>query len=347
MAETPRQLIYVNDQMPGIRRRRCGRGFTYLDDMDQKRIEDQAVRQRIDALAIPPAYEDVWICRLADGHLQATGRDAAGRKQYRYHAEWSAYRNARKFDGLVNFAQALPKLRRQVQRDLDQPTLSKPRVIAAGVRLMDLTLVRPGHGGETEGKPTYGLATLRNKHVLVDGEDVVLQFRGKSGQPQERSIASGAVAKVLRRCLGLPGQELFQYVSDDVEVVSIDAGDINSYIKNITAIDSTAKDFRTSGATVIAAAQLAQLGFSPKQATRDKRVVEAIKRTAQAIGNRPATCRKYYVAPAIIQSYHDGKLRKQMNDRPCPDRPSPRQRLSAEEKAVLKILVAEKPKIRG
>lgn len=332
------QLVYVNDRMPGIRRRRCGRGFTYLNEADQKRVEDQDVRQRIDALAIPPAYENVWICRQDNGHLQATGRDAAGRKQYRYHEKWSAYRNALKFESLIDFAQALPALRRRVQADLEREALDKTRVVAAAVRLMDLTLIRPGHGGETRGKPTYGLATLREKHVEIKNEDIVMNFRGKSGQPQSRAIASSTVAKVLRRCVGLPGRELFQYLSADGDPVCIDADDLNRYIHATTGLDATAKDFRTWGATVIAAAELARLGFSYQSPTRDKRVVEAIRRTAEAIGNRPATCRKYYVAPAIIESYHEDRLVEYMNNRPLPSRPSPQRKLGAEEKAVLSLL---------
>lgn len=338
MSESVPQLVYVNDQMDGIRRRRCGRGFTYLDESNQQRIKDQAIRQRINALAIPPAYEDVWVCRLPHGHLQSTGRDAAGRKQYRYHEKWNAYRNQLKFAGLVEFAEALPRLRRRVVRDIDDDELGRRRVVAAAVRMMDLTLIRPGHGGETDGKPTYGLATLRGKHITVTDDHIQLNFRGKSGKQQTRAIASAPVAKVIQRCVGLPGHTLFKYEDSHGQPATIDADDLNQYVQDVTGLEVSSKDFRTWGATVTAAAHLARLGYDPKESVRKKRVVEAIRLTAASLGNRPATCRKYYISPVIPAAYHDDKLDRYMNDRPQPDRLPPRRGLGAEEKAVLKLL---------
>ncbi len=323
--------------MPGIRRRRRGKGFSYLHDK-RGAIRDADTLARIASLAIPPAYERVWICAAANGHLQATGRDAAGRKQYRYHPRWQEHRSGLKYARLVAFARALPRLRRHVAEDLARPTLDRPRVIAAAVRLMELSLIRAGHGGETDGKPTFGLATLRSKHVAIRGGHIQLAFRGKSGRVQEREIESRRLARTLRRCHGLPGHQLFQYLDEQGTRHGIDAGDLNDYIRDAIGIEATAKDFRTWGATVYAAATLTLMGPAETVAQTHKNIVEAVRLTAEAIGNRPATCRKYYIAPAVIEAYEAGTLFKAMNERPDPRRPAPRRGLGAEERAVLKLL---------
>ncbi|MEM6459592.1 MAG: DNA topoisomerase IB [Planctomycetota bacterium] len=335
--EVPSMLRYVTDDQPGITRRRCGRGFTYRLP-DGRTLRDPVARERIDALAIPPAYERVWVCVRADGHLQATGRDAAGRKQYRYHAAYRRYRQRKKFDELIGFAEALGPLRRRVHEDLKLPGLPRRRVLAAAVRLMDLTLIRPGHGGESRGEPTFGLATLHERHLSDDGDTLELDFRGKGGRRQRRAIDAPAVARVLRRCQGLPGRELLRYLDEDDAPRSIDAGDVNDYLAEHAGPGVTSKVFRTWGGTVRAACELADTGRADRRPARDRQVVAAVKRTAAALGNRPATCRAYYIHPAVFDAFGAGTLAGYFDDvtrlRPRPAKT----RLSAVEEAVLALL---------
>jgi DNA topoisomerase-1 len=305
---------------------------------NQRPLQDPAELRRIKSLAVPPAYENVWICPLAEGYLQATGRDAAGRKQYRYHEAYRAWRQAQKYDTLVGFGEALASLRRQVNRDLRRPGLHRRRVLAAAVRLMDLTLIRVGHGGETDGKPTYGLATLREKHLDLHGSQLRLTFRGKSGRRQQREVDAPALAKVLRRCRGLPGEELFTYLDEDDQPRSIDAGDVNAYLAEHAGPDITAKSFRTWGGTVLAACRLAATEREGDTTRRDRQVVAVIKDVAAALGNRPATCRKYYVHPAVLQGFERGELTKRFREvgqlRPRPARTQ----LNRVEQVVLDLL---------
>lgn len=335
-------LRYVSDEMPGIRRRRCGRGFTYLDPHG-RRVTDAATRQRIDALVLPPAWEDVWICPLANGHLQATGRDDAGRKQYRYHDRWRTVRSEVKYAHLLPFAAVLPRLRRRVDRDLDGRALRRERVLATVVRLLDTTLIRVGNDAYAQQHNAFGLTTLRHRHVDVDHATIRFTFQGKSGQRHDIRVDDPTLARIVRRCHDLPGQELFAYLDANDEPVDVGSADVNDYLRQATGRHVTAKDFRTWGGTVLAAITLARLGPPTSKTAHKKNVVRAVKRVAAELGNRPATCRKYYIHPAVLRAYERGRLTELMNDTPRPDRPVPRQGLSAEEQAVVEVLETDRP----
>ena len=342
----PRGLVRSTDLEPGIRRRRCGRGFTYMTD-GGGRIRDAAELQRIRSLVIPPAYRDVWICRRPEGHLQATGCDAAGRKQYRYHPAFTAHRQRLKFNEIIRFAEALPRLRRRVQRDLVAADRCDQTFAAAtAARLLDLTLIRAGHGGETDGRPTFGLATLRNRHVEVDpvrGE-VELDFRGKSGRRQERRLTSRTLARALCRLQTLNGHRLLQYIGPTGETHPLSADDINRYLSDGARrsrrddLHVTAKDFRTWGATVYVAAHLARGGEAKSATDAKRRLTESVRATAEKLGHRPATCRNYYIHPRVIEAFEEGELARAMNKRPQPGRPGGRTSHNAEERHVLALL---------
>lgn len=335
------RLVRTTDRDPGLSRRRRGRGFSYHLP-DGSLLRDPVERERIEALAVPPAYDDVWICPLAHGHLQATGRDAAKRKQYRYHPEWRKQRNANLFGSLVDFAGALPRLRRRITDDLARGDLDRQRVLAAAAHLLQLSLVRAGHGGSTGGKKTYGLATLRGRHVSVDADGTIeLAFLGKSGQRQTRTLASGRLAAALRESLALDTDAVLAYEDAEGESHTLNADAINDYLREATGTDEggfTAKHFRTWGGTVYAAAALAREPRADSAAARKRQIVAAVKAAAAALGNRPATCRKHYIAPAVFEAFEDATLHAAMNDRPDPDRGPPRRGLGAEERAVKKVL---------
>ena len=339
------RLIRTTDRDPGLSRRRRGRGFSYHLP-DGSLLRDPAERKRIDALAVPPAYEDVWICPLSHGHLQATGRDAAKRKQYRYHPEWRKKRNANLFGSLVAFAAALPRLRRRITDDLSRDDLDRKRVLAAAAHLLQLSLVRAGHGGVTGGRKTYGLATLRGRHVSVNADGIIeLAFRGKSGQRQTRTLESHRLAAALRESLSLDADAVLAYEDASGTAHTLTADAINDYLREAMGDQAdddaegfTAKHFRTWGGTVYAAATLARAPRGQTAAERKRQTVAAVKAAAAALGNRPATCRKHYVAPAVFAAFENDTLHAAMNERPDPDRTPPRRGLGAEERAVKKLL---------
>jgi len=335
-------LRYVADDRPGIRRRRRGSGFSYLNPGGRP-LRDRGERRRIEALAIPPAWTDVWICPLANGHLQATGRDARGRKQYRYHPDWRAVRDETKFGRMIAFGEALPRLRAHVESDLARPGLPREKVLAAVVRLLETTLIRVGNEEYARDNGSFGLTTLRSRHVAVSGATLRFRFRGKSGKEASVSIADRRLARVVRACRELPGQELFQYLDESGERQVVGSADVNDYLRAAAGEDFTAKDFRTWGGTVLALSALlgcvagngpprgdaesvederggggANGAGAPGASVRqdldrqardaNRRVVEAVKRVAEQLGNRPATCRKYYVHPAVIAAFLEGRL---------------------------------------
>ncbi len=305
-------LQYVSDQRAGIsRQRHKKRGFVYLD-VNGDRIQDPVELKRINSLAIPPAYTDVWICPLTNGHLQATGRDAKGRKQYRYHPLWRSVRDQTKFTRMLVFSQALPSLRERLEQDLSLPGLPKEKVLATVLRLMELTRIRVGNEEYARTNASYGLTTLRDQHVEIRGSKVQFNFRGKSGVEHEIAIADQRLAKIVKRCQDIPGQELFQYRADHGEYQTITSGDVNDYLREITGQDFTAKDFRTWAGTVLAASTLAEMGSFTSATAAKKNIVQAIKTVAAHLGNRPATCRKYYVHPAILAAYEDETLHQVM-----------------------------------
>ena len=304
-------LVYVTDAQPGIRRRRRGKGFGYCS-AEGKAISDRDELQRIRALAIPPAYVDVWVCVNPRGHLQATGRDARGRKQYRYHAHWRELRDHGKFDRVLAFGAALPKLRRRVRRDLALPGLPREKVLALIVRLLDDTLIRIGNESYARDNHSYGLTTLRSRHVRAERGRLRFAFRGKSGQEHEVALSDKRLTRIVRRVQQLPGQRLFQYLDDDGQRQPIDSGEVNDYLHGACGEDFSAKDFRTWGGTVQAAGVLARTPLPDKGGERAQcsALAEAIRQVAAMLGNTPAVCRASYVHPQIIEGWQDGSLAK-------------------------------------
>jgi DNA topoisomerase-1 len=299
-------LRYVTDTNPGISRRRAGRGFVYLDHRGH-RVKDQATLDWIRSLAIPPAWTDVWICSSRRGHLQATGRDARGRKQYRYHPDWRAQRDKVKYDRMIAFGQALPRMRRRVGRDLRRPGLPRERVLAVVVRLLEKTGVRVGNEEYARDNRSFGLTTLRDRHAKVGSRRIRFRFRGKGGKEGEVDVSDARLARIVGRCQDLPGQELFAYLDEEGEVRTIGSADVNDYIREISGHDFTAKDYRTWAATVLAARSLASGEPAPTVAGAKRDVVRAVERVAGWLGNTPAVSRKSYVDPMVIDAYLEGE----------------------------------------
>ena len=298
---TPPGLVWVSDDMPGIRRVRQGEGFVYVGP-DGKRIRRESELRRIRALAIPPAYEKVWICTLPNGHLQATGRDARGRKQYRYHPEWRLAKDQDKFERMLEFGAALPRIRKRVQADLAAPVGTMPRretVLATIVRLLDTTYVRIGNEEYARENKSFGLTTLRNRHAAVIGDRLRLRFRGKSGKEHEVALDDPRVARVVRRCQAMPGQDLFQYVDEDGAAHSVGSADVNDYIREASGADFTAKDFRTWHGTVHALALWLEHAELDKRARPSTR--ELLAEVAKRLGNTVAVCKKSYVHPRVLE----------------------------------------------
>jgi DNA topoisomerase I len=308
-------LVYVSDAEPGIRRLRAGKGFRYLTP-ENRRLAAAKELKRIASLAIPPAYRDVWISMEARGHLQATGRDARGRKQYRYHPEWRQVRDSAKFDRMVAFGEALPKLRRKLKRDLGLAGLPREKVLAVVVSILDATRVRIGNSEYARDNKSFGLTTLRNRHVsfIRDGR-AVLNFRGKGGVQHEVHIGDKRIAQIMRRCQEIPGQHLFQYVSDDGQRCPIDSGQVNDYLREAMGDDFTAKDFRTWGATLHAITLLARapLPEAPSERALRKAIADVVKQVAVKLRNTPAVCRKSYINPAVFDSWRSGLIHRVFN----------------------------------
>lgn len=330
-------LTYVTDAMPGITRRRAGTGFAYYDP-DGVRIADRRERRRLASLAIPPAWTDVWICPDPHGHLQATARDAKGRKQYRYHPRFRALRDESKFGRMLAFSEALPKLRERLERDLTRPGLPRVKLLATLVRLLDRTLIRIGNDEYAKQNRSYGLTTLKRRHVSVRGHTLVFDFRGKSGIQHSIAITDRRLATIVKQLQDLPGQQLFKYLDEQGKRQTVDSGDVNAYLRHLTGRDVTAKDFRTWSGTMLAARALRALGPAANEREAKRNVNRALDQVAQRLGNTRAVCRKYYVHPAVIGAYHRGAAA------PAPPR-SRRTRPSAalrrDEIAVLQFLQQE------
>jgi DNA topoisomerase-1 len=301
-------LRYVNDSRPGIRRKRAGKHFSYIG-LDGKPIHDKDELQRIRSLGIPPAWTNVWICPKPNGHIQATGRDAKGRKQYRYHPRWREVRDETKYNRMITFGEALPKIREQVAHDLALPgKLSHEKVLAAVIWLLDTTSIRVGNEEYARENQSYGLTTLRNRHVAISGSKIRFQFRGKSGVEHTVSVRNKRLAHIIKGCQELPGHELFEYIGDDGELHTIESSDVNDYLRLITGEDFTAKDFRTWAGTVYATDTLLELGQFETQTEAKKKVTQAIEVAASHLGNTKIICRKCYVHPGVIDAYLDGTL---------------------------------------
>ena len=303
--ELPASLVYVSDEAPGYRRQRRGKGFVYLQP-DGRKLADPAHLDRIRRLAIPPAYREVWICPHPKGHLQATGRDARGRKQYRYHADWRSARDTTKFHRMDAFGKALPRIRRRVKRDLDAPLgghLARAAVLAAIVRLLDTTLIRVGNDEYARQNGSFGLTTLRSRHVAFRGNELRLKFRGKSGVLHEAAVDDRRIARVVRKCQALPGQALFQYEDSQGVAHGVDSGDVNDYLREASGGDFTAKDFRTWHGSVLALSLWHGRDEPAPMSRRDATALLAI--VAGRLGNTVAVCRKAYVHPRVLEAWLD------------------------------------------
>ncbi len=295
-------LHYVNDQGPGIRRKRRGRGFVYVDSRG-KLVRDAATLGRIRSLVIPPAWTDVWICPRPDGHLQATGRDAKKRKQYRYHPRWAEVRDETKFDRMLSFGEVLPVIRAQLERDLGLPGLPRAKVLATVVRLLDRTLIRIGNGEYARKNDSYGLTTLREEHVDVSGARIRFHFRGKAGKEHYLELKDERSAKIVRRCQSIPGHELFQYLDEEGKPCVVESSDVNEYLRSITGDEFTAKDFRTWAGTVLAVTELRECVPCTSKTQEKKQLVAAIRAVAERLGNTPTVCRKCYVHPVVVEAF--------------------------------------------
>ena len=333
-------LRYVSDDQPGLRRVRRGHGFRYLK-ANGRPLADRRTLARITSLAIPPAWTGVWICPSPDGHIQATGFDVRGRKQYRYHPEWTRLRNQVKFDGMAAFGEALPIIRRRVRRDLRRKGSPKEKVIACVVRLMDEALIRVGNQEYARDNHSFGLTTMRNHHARVNGRQITFKFLGKSGQKVDVTVEDPRAARIVRRCQELPGQQLFEYIDDYGSPRDIDSEQVNEYLREASGQNFTVMDFCTWGGTVAAAAALHRCGpcrngdgaISERELKR--RCVDSVKSAAEALGNRVATCRKFYVHPKLAECYAQGWVERTF--RAASRQKSPPE-LTREEGALLELM---------
>jgi DNA topoisomerase-1 len=334
-------LRYVLAEGPGIVRKRAGKGFCYIGP-DGKPVRDREELKRIRSLVIPPAWTNVWICPLKHGHLQAVGRDARGRKQYRYHPVYRLIRDQTKFERMIAFGEALPDIRKQVHNDLELPGMPKNKVLATVLKLLETTKIRIGNEEYAKTNDSYGLTTMREDHVEVSGYKLRFHFRGKSGLEHDIELADRRLAKVVRDCQCIPGEELFHYVDPEGGVCKIYSEDVNNYLRDITGQDFTAKDFRTWGGTGLAALELESIGPSTSETETKKNIVAAIKAVAAKLGNKPSTCRKYYVHPVVLESYTDGSLFDFMAKATGSDSPFG---LRREEQCVLNLVRSRQPVI--
>jgi DNA topoisomerase I len=330
-------LRYVTDASPGIRRKKVATRMVYLDP-DGKIIRDAETLGRIKSLAIPPAWREVWICPIAHGHVQATGLDAKGRKQYRYHPRWREVRDETKYDRMLVFARVLPKIRRRVERDLARPGLPREKILATVVRLLETTLIRVGNEEYVRQNDSFGLTTMRDRHVDVSGASLKFEFRGKSGIAHAIDLTDRRLAKIVKQSQDLPGYELFQYIDEQGGRHSIDASDVNAYLKEIAGEEFTAKDFRTWAGTVLAARALQEFQAFDSKAQAKRNVVQAIESVAKRLGNTKAVCRKCYIHPDVINLYMEGSLLQTLTRRVKKELTRSLHDLPAEEAAVLALL---------
>ena len=338
-------LRYVSDEQPGYTRKAKGDDFEYFDT-DGKKIRDETRLLRIKRIGVPPAYKNVWICPSANGHIQATGRDARGRKQYRYHERWREVRDENKYDRMIVFGKALPKIRRRVNRDLKRRGLPREKVLATVVQLLERTFIRVGNEEYAKENKSFGLTTLRNRHVDATATKLKFTFRGKSGKDHEVDVTDRRLAKIIRQLQDLPGQEVFKYLNDRDEPRKVTSEDVNEYLREITGEDFTAKDFRTWAGTVLAAMALnAQEAFENKSQAR-KNIKDAISAVAKILGNTPAICRKCYVHPAVLETYLDGATIEGLKQKTEETLERKRGDLKSQEAAVMKFLQARLEKKR-
>jgi len=332
-------LVYTSDEDPGIWRSGSAQeGFTYHNPKGRV-IRDKTTLERIRKLAIPPAYTDVWICPLANGHIQATGKDARGRKQYRYHPDWKAVRDDTKFTRLLAFGKALPSLRERVEADMKLPGLSREKVLATVVRLLETTLIRVGNREYQKQNKSFGLSTLQDRHVVIEGSRIRFRFLGKSRVRHDITLSERRLASIVRRCQELPGQHLFQYLDEQGQRHPLSSTDVNRYLREVTGKAFTAKDFRTWAGTVLATLALQEFEAIDSVTAARHNIVEAVSRVAQRLGNTPTVCRKSYIHPAVLDSYLEGNLLELLEARTQAALQFP-EGLKPEEGAVLALLAA-------
>lgn len=330
-------LRYVSDTKPGIQRKRSGKSFRYVD-AEGRPVRDKDTLARIKSLVIPPAWTDVWICPNPKGHLQVTGRDARVRKQSRYHPRWREVRDETKYERMIIFGAALPMIRERVEQDLGIPGLPRPKVLATIIRLMETTLIRVGNEEYARQNKSYGLTTMRNKHVDVNGATVTFTFQGKSGVKHTIDINDRRIARIVQRCQDIPGYELFQYVDKDGTHHSIDSADVNEYLREIANQDFTAKDFRTWAGTMLACIALREFAEFASETEAKRNVVQAIKQVAARLGNTPSVCRKCYIHPAVLDFYLSGAMLEKVKWPVHEEAADSTEVLRAEEAALLKLL---------
>jgi DNA topoisomerase-1 len=330
-------LRYVSDTTPGIRRKRVGKNFSYIG-VDGKPIHDPEELRRIKSLAIPPAYTHVWICPNPHGHIQATGRDAKGRKQYRYHPRWRAVRDETKYGRMIAFGQTLHLIRERTDRDLALPGLPREKVLATVVQLLETTLIRVGNDEYAKSNKSFGLTTMHDRHVDISGSTLRFHFRGKSGKKHTINMSDRRLARIVKRCRDIPGHELFQYIDDAGKPQDVTSDDVNAYLREITGQEFTAKDFRTWAGTVLAAIALKEFESFDSQAQAKKNIVRAIERVAERLGNTPSICRKCYVHPAVLDAYLDGSLIDVLKQRAEHELTESIKDLRPEEAAVMALL---------
>lgn len=330
-------LRYVSDAKAGITRRASGSGFTYVDPSGDA-VSDEETLARIRALAIPPAWTDVWIAPLPNGHIQATGRDIKGRKQYRYHARWRAVRDETKYGRMQEFGRALPRIRARVGEDLARSGLPREKLLAMIVKLLETTRMRVGNEEYARANGSFGLTTLRNKHVQVEGATLRFRFKGKSGKTHDLRVSDRRLASLVRRVRDLPGQEVFQYLGNDGEPHPIDSTDVNAYLKEIAGDDFTAKDFRTWTGTLLAIRALAETELPETQTALKSAVLRVVEAVADELGNTPAVCRKSYIHPTVLEAYGSTELRELWRTSAALE--APEDGLSDEESALLRFLSA-------
>ena len=332
-------LSYASTDEPGIGRRRAGKGYSYRGP-DGKVINDKAALARIRALAIPPAWENVWICADPNGHIQAVGYDARGRKQYRYHAKFREIREDVKYEHMIAFANALPSLRQKVKKDMSAPGMGRRKILATVVNLLETTMIRVGNGSYAKENKSYGLTTLLNRHVKVEGSELKFHFKGKSGKEWRLSVRDRRIAKIVKNCQELPGQHLFQYIDEDGKRQAVTSADVNDYLKEVSGANITAKDFRTWTGTVLAAMALGEFEKADSKARAKKNVTRAVERVASMLGNTPTICRKCYIHPGVVDAYLDGNLLLEVQKDIDKQLSEDMEALRAEEAAVLSFLHA-------
>jgi DNA topoisomerase-1 len=339
-------LRYVTDAMPGIRRHRHGRGFTYIGP-DGEVIRSRDALRRFRALVIPPAWTEVWICPHEDGHLQVTARDGRGRKQYRYHPQFRQHRDGTKFERMFELSDVLWKIRERVESDIALPGLARDKIMATVVWLLETTLIRIGSDEYRKANKSFGLTTLRRRHVAVVGSEMRFEFKGKSGIQHAVSVTDKRIARIIQRCQELRGEELFKYLDDEGKRQEVDAEDVNAYLQEITGRDITAKDFRTWAGTMLAAEALRATGAAKTKREAEKNVVAAVDMTAKRLGNTRSVCRKYYIHPALIEAYLEGSVLPPLPERRWNKRKSKGPTLRQHEMDVLAFIKARlKPKTR-